>query len=328
MNTKIVVPVLATILLATVPLAEAQQPKKVPRVGFLGQSRHSSLGGQAILAFRQKLRELGWVEGENFIIEWRFAQGIEERVPEFITDFIRLKVDVMVLTGGRPVQVAKKATNTIPIVMTEASDPVGAGLIASLARPGGNITGMTSVRHELDGKRLEILKEVIPKLSHVAVLWQSTRPGIRIELKQTELAAKALGIKFRLLGVQSADDLANALKAIPGDQTTALIAVHSQLINSYREQVVEMAAKKRIPAIYQDRRYTDLGGLMSYGPNHPAIYAQSANYVNKILKGAKPADLPVEQPMKLELVINLKAAKRMGLTIPAEVLMWADEVIK
>ena len=328
MNTKIVVLVLAVILLATVPLAEAQQPKKVPRIGFLGQSKHSSLTGQAILAFRYKLRELGWVEGQNVIIEWRFAEGIEERVPEFIADFIRLKVDVMVLTGGRPVQVAKKATNTIPIVMTEASDPVGTGLIASLARPGGNITGMTSVRHELDGKRLEILKETVSKLSHVAILWQSGRSSLKVEFERTELAARELGVKLQFLGVQSAADFVNAFQAIPSGRTTGLIAVHTQLINSHREQIVEMATKRRIPAIYQDRRYTDSGGFLSYGPNHPAIYAHSATYVDKILKGAKPADLPVEQPTKLELVINLKTAKALGLTIPSEVLMWADDVIK
>ncbi|MBI2989412.1 MAG: ABC transporter substrate-binding protein [Deltaproteobacteria bacterium] len=328
MNTKIVVLVLAVILLAAVTLAEAQQPKKAPRIGFLGQSKHSSLRGQAVLAFRQKLRELGWVEGENIIIEWRLAEGVEERVPEFVADFIRLKVDVMVLTGGRPVRVAKKATNAIPIVMTEASDPVGTGLIASLARPGGNITGMTSVRHELDGKRLEILKESVSKLSHVAILWQSSRSRLQVEFERTELAARELGMKLQFLGVQSADDFGNAFQAIPRGQTMALIAVHTQLINSHRDQIVEMAAKRRIPAIYHDRRYADSGGLMSYGPNHPSIYAQSAAYVNKILKGAKPADLPVEQPTKLELVINLKAARRIGLPIPPDVLMWADEVIR
>jgi len=325
---RIMTLLMAAILWLPFHSAQAQVPKKVPRIGFVGQSKHSSLTGQAILAFRQKLRELGWVEGENVIIEWRFAEGIEERVPEFIADLIRLKVDVMVLTGGRPVRAAKKATNTIPIVMTEASDPVGSGLIASLARPGGNITGMTSVRHELDGKRLEILKETVSKLFHVAILWQSGRSSLKVEFERTELTARELGVKLQFLGVQSAADFGNAFQAIPRGQTTGLIAVHTQLINSHREQIVEMAAKRHIPAIYHDRRYTDSGGFMSYGPSHPSIYAQSANYVDKILKGVKPADLPVEQPTRFELVINLKTAHKMGLTIPPDVLMWADEVIR
>jgi putative ABC transport system substrate-binding protein len=309
-------------------IAHAQVAKKIPRIGFVGQARGTNLTDPRVIGFGQKLRELGWVEGENIIIEWRFAEGIEERVPELIADLIGLKVQVMILTGGNPVRVGKKATNIIPIVMTEHPDPLREGLVASLARPGGNITGVTSFYHELNAKQLELLKEVIPKLSHVAALWQSARPEIRSELEKTGLKAKELGVELQLLGVRSPDDFEDVFNAIPVKPTVGLIVVHSQLMNSHRRQVAELAAKKRVAAIYSDRRYTTDGGLMSYGPNIPELYVRAATYVDKILKGAKPAELPVEQPMKLELVINLKAAQRIDLTIPDGVLRWADEIIK
>ena len=328
MSKKITFPLLLALLLAAAPVAEAQQPKKLPRIGFLGQSKNTHLNTPSVLAFRHKLHELGWVDGQNTIIEWRFAKGVEEKVPGFIADFIQLKVDVMVLTGGNPVRIAKMATNTVPIVMMETRDPVKSGLIADLAQPGGNITGMTAISQELDGKRLEILKEIIPGVSHVAILWQSSRSRVASGLERTEFAAEKLGIKLQYLGVGSTADLENAFQAIPKNKTTGLMAVHTQLINSNRKQIAEMATKRRIPGIYYDRRYAESGGFLSYGPDHSAVYAQSATFVDKILRGAKPADLPVEQPTKFELVVNLKTGHQIGIEIPPEVLRWADEVIQ
>lgn len=306
----------------------AQESSGIPRIGFLGQGKNSHIKGKGPLAFRTRLRELGWVEGENIVIEWRFAKGVEERVPLFINDFVRHKVDAMVLSSGHPVHIAKRATQTIPIITTEVNYPVESGLINSLARPGRNITGLTAFRHQLDGKRIEILKEVIPGLSQVAILWQSNREGVQRALKATAIAAQKLGVRLKLLGVQKVADLSSAVASISDKRTTGLIAMHTQLIHSYRREIVGMVNQERIPAIYQDRRYAVDGGLLSYGPDTPAIYARAATYVDKILRGAKPAFLPVERPRKFDLVVNLKTAGQMGIEIPLGVLKWANEVIQ
>jgi putative ABC transport system substrate-binding protein len=309
-------------------LSEAQTPKKITRIGFVGQAKGTNLTDPNVVAFRQRLRDLGWIEGENLVVEWRFAEGVEERVPEIITDLVDRRVDVLVATGGNPVRTAKKATQTIPIVMTEHANPVGDGIVASLARPGGNITGMTSVRRELDGKRLELLKEVLPKLSHAGILWQATRTNFSFDIEHVEGIAKQFGIKLQSLGVRSLQEIDEALQALPRGHAAGVIAVQSQLINSNRERIAELAARWRIAAIYPDRRYTFSGGLMSYGSNTEEVYAQAAVFVAKILKGANPGDLPVEQPTKFELVVNLRTAQQMGLAIPAGVLRWADQVIR
>jgi len=310
---------------------KAQEQAKNARVGFFIFSQDPSVDAPNPKAFRQKLNELGWVEGKNLVIEWRFARGMEERVPELLADFIRLKVDVMVLPSGPPLRLAKEATTKIPIVMTGANNPVAEGLIASLARPGGNITGVASTRRGLVGKRLEILKDIFPKLFHVTVFWHSIRSAesaVGIEIRQAELKAKDLGIKLRSLGVERADDFQEAFRSLSAGQSTGLLVVHSQLMHGHRQLLGRLAAKARVPAIYQNRLYTEAGGLMSYGPNSPENYALAASYVDKILRGANPAELPVEQPTKLELVINLQAARRIGLTIPDKILRWADEVIE
>ena len=320
--------VLAIVIVLSAAVSLAQQPGGLPRVGFLGWGKLDGINTKGATAFKSNLRELGWIDGRNLIIEWRFAKGAVERVPDVINDFIDLKVAAMVLTGGRPLHIAKKATNKIPIVMMEANHPVATGLVVSLARPGGNITGMTSVRHELDGKRLEILKEIIPALSHVAVLWQSTRPSVKLAFKYTENAAKKLGIDLEYFGVKTSAEIVNAFDAMPKDRAVGLLAIHTQLISANRRLIVDLAANNRIPSIYPDRRYAMAGGLVSYGANHPALYAQAATYVDKILRGAKPAELPVERPTKFDLVVNLKAAKAMHIDLPESILKWADEVIQ
>jgi putative ABC transport system substrate-binding protein len=308
--------------------ARAQTPKKTARIGFVGQAKGTNLTEPSVIAFRQRLRDLGWIEGENLVVEWRFAEGAEERVRDFISDLVARKVDVLVATGGNPVRIARKATRTIPIVMTEHANPVGEGLIASLARPGGNITGMTSVRRELDGKRMELFKEVIPKLSHVGVLWQATRTTFAVDIAHVEPIAKRFGIALQSLGARNIEEIDQIFQSVPKGQTAGVLVVQSQLINSNKERIAEIAAKNRVPTIYPDRRYAFAGGFMSYGANTEEVYAQAAEVVIKILKGASPAELPVEQPNKFEWVINLKTAQQIGIKIPEDVLRWANVVIK
>ena len=318
---------LALLLLGCVGMAQAQQPKKVPRIGFL-----SSLSRQAVAnrieAFRQGLGELGYAEGKNILIEWRYAEGKTERLPELAADLVRLKVDVIVTGGPAVNRFAKEATASIPIVLTFDNDPVGNGFAASLARPGGNITGLSTLAPELSGKRLELLKEIVPKLARVAVLGNTTVPGNAQALREAELAAGAFGIKLQYLEVQNANDIETAFRTASKGHADAVLVLGSQVVTSHVKQFAEMAAKNRLPAMFWSPEFVEAGGLMTYSVSITDLFRRSAIYVDKILKGAKPADLPVEQPTKFELVINLKAAKQIGLTIPPNVLARADRVMK
>ena len=322
---RIVDCLLNTALLPTVLPAEAQQPAKVPRIGFLSTASLSSLSPR-LEAFRQGLRELGYIEGRNIAIEYRSAEGNVDRLPELAAELARLKVDCIVTAGENPTRAAKQATSSIPIITTTIGDPVGDGFVASLARPGGNITGMTSYSTDLVGKRLELLKEVIPKLSRVATFSdaRSPPPG----LKETEGAARLLKVQLISLEVRSLDDVENAFRSIAKSRADAFILGGSGFFNTHQKRIVELAAKHRLPGMYIEQEFVLAGGLMTYATSIPDLYHRAATYVDKILKGAKPADLPVEQPTKFELVINLRAAKQIGLTIPQSVLYRADKVIK
>jgi putative tryptophan/tyrosine transport system substrate-binding protein len=327
MNGKIFVWLLATLLLTAASPIEAQQPAKVPRIGFLS-SLSPAVVSARMDAFRQGLRELGYVEGKNIVIESRWARGKIERVPELAAELVRLKVDVIVTGGPSVNRFAKEATVTIPIVLAFDNDPVGNGFAASLARPGGNITGFSTEYPEISGKQLELLKEIIPKLSRVAVLGNSTQPGNPQELREVELAAKAFGVKLQYLDILSSKDIETAFQAARNGQADAVLVLASQLVTSDSKQFVELAAKSKLPAIYWSPEFVEAGGLMTYSANITDLFRRAATYVDKILKGSKPADLPVEQPTKFEFIINLKAAKQIGLTIPPNVLARADRVIR
>jgi putative ABC transport system substrate-binding protein len=307
-------------------VAPAQQPTKIPRIGYLGGATASNTA--RIEALQQGLRELGYVEGKNIVIEWRFAEGKPDRERAIAAELVRLKVDVIVTVGSTATRAAKEATATIPIVMTQDPDPIGNGFVASLARPGGNITGLSNLNRELSGKRLELLKEVVPVLSRVAVFGTSTFPGTAQNLKETELAAGALGVQLQYLDVLDPKDIETAFRGASKGRAQAVLTLGGSVLNPQRARVVELAAKSRLPAIYGIRESVEVGGLMSYGPSANDLTRRAATYVDKILKGAKPADLPVEQPTKFEFIINLKAAKQIGLTIPPNVLARADKVIR
>lgn len=307
-------------------LSEAQQPTKVPRIGFQSAAFPSAIAAR-IEAFRQGLRELGYVEGKNIVIEYRYAEGKLDRLNEFAADFVRLKVDVIVTAAPSSTRAAKKATSAIPIVMGYDSDPVGNGFVGSLARPGGNITGLSSLAPEISGKQLELLKEIVPRLSHVAVLGTSTLTSAQV-LKEMELAAGALGVKLQYLAVLDPKDIESAFQAAGKGRADAVLVLASPILESARSRVADFAAKSRLPAIYHVPEFVEAGGLMSYGVSFIDLYRRAATYVDKILKGAKPTDLPVEQPIKFEFVINLKAAKQIGLTIPPNVLARTDRVIR
>ena len=318
----------AVVLLAFRVAVEAQQPKKVPRIGYLSVSSPSAMSTRTE-AFRQGLRELGYVEGKNIVIEWRSAEGKRDRLPSLAAELVRLKVDIIVTAGPPATRSAKEATVTIPIVFAQDGDPVASGFVASLARPGGNITGLSTLAPELSGKRLELLKEIVPRLSRVAVLGNSTNPANAQVLKETELAAGVFGVKLQYLDVLDPKDIETAFRAASkGRADAVLMTVSGGVVLSQRTQVVELAAKSRLPAMYIIREYVETGGLMSYGVSLIDLDRRAATYVDKILKGAKPADLPVEQPTKFEFIINLTAAKQIGLTIPPNVLVRADRVIK
>jgi len=314
-------------LLAVGMIAEAQQPKKVPRIGFLATVSPSTISDR-VEAFRQGLRELGYVEGKTIVIEYRWAEGRVDRLPDLATELVRLKVEVIVTSGPTVTRAAKEATVTIPIVMAQDGDPVGNGFVASLARPGGNITGLSSLAPEIGGKQLELLKEVIPKLSRMAVLGTSTNPDNAPSLREVELAAGAFGVKLQYLDVLGPKDIETAFQAARKGRADAILALSSRVLVSQRTQVVDLAVKSRLPAIYRNREDVEAGGLMSYGVSMTDLSRRAATYVDKILKGAKPAELPVEQPMKFEFVINLKAAKQIGLTISSNMLARANKVIK
>jgi putative ABC transport system substrate-binding protein len=294
------------------------------------ENRNQSAGGSGERedAFRQGLRALGYVEGQNIVIEWRFAQGKSDQARLHAAELVRLKVDVIVTGGAADTRAAKEATATIPIVMTNESDPVGTGFVASLARPGGNITGLASLSTELRGKLLELLKETVPRLSHVVAL---RGPGVQssaVSLKETEVVAQSLGLKLQFQEVKAPDDLNRAFEAITKARTGALIVTAGPFGSINRKRIVEFAAKSRLPAIYYRQEFVEDGGLMSYATNPNDLARRAAVFVDKILKGTKPADIPVEQPTNFQLVINLKTAQALGLTIPPVVLMRADKVIK
>jgi len=315
-------------LFAVCVQAEAQQSSKVPRIGYLsGQSPSNSRARRE--AFQRGLRELGYVEGKNIVIEWRYAEGKLDRVPAIAAELVRLKVDVIVAAGGNATaSVTKDATNTIPIVVTNVADPVGSGFAASLARPGGNITGLAAIAFDLASKRLELVAEAFPRVSRVAVLLDPHDASKVVELKEAQAAAKILGLKLQAIEVQSPSNFAGAFKIATRDRAGVLIVFGSAVTNTGRNAIAEMAAKNLLPTMWAERGVMDAGGLMSYGPSYADLFRRAATYVDKILKGAKPADLPIEQPTKFELVINLKTAKQIGRTIPPNVLVRADKVIR
>jgi putative tryptophan/tyrosine transport system substrate-binding protein len=317
----------AVVLIVLGVIVEAQQPTQIPRIGYLGGADPSANADRRE-AFRQRLRELGYVEGKNIVIEYRHAEEKLDRLPALAAELVRLKVDVIVTGGGRATRAAKEATKTIPIVMAQVPDPVGDGFVANLARPGGNITGLSALGPELSGKRLELLKETVPKLSRVAVLGTSTTPGNAQQLREVELAAGALKVKLQFLDVLDPKDIETAFRAASKGHAEGVLVLSASVFVSRRTQVLDLAQKSRLPAIYYRPEFVEAGGLMSYGVNDTDLYRRAATYVDKILKGAKPADLPVEQPTKFEFIINLKAAKQIGLTIPPNVLARADRVIK
>ena len=308
-------------------IAEAQQPKKVPRIGFLTTVSPSTISDR-VEAFRQGLRELGYVEGKNIVIDWQSADGKLDRLPALAAELVRRKVDIIVTGGGAPTRAAKEATSTIPIVMTNDPDPVGDGFVASLARPGGNITGLSNFAPELAGKRLEILREVVPKLSRVAVLGTSTQPSHAQVLKEIELVAKAFKVQVQYLDILDSKDIETAFRAASKARADAVLTLQSPILFSQRAQIVELAAKNRLPVMYDQSQFVKDGGLMFYGVNLVDLNRRAATYVDKILKGRKPADLPVEQPMRFEFIVNLIAAKKIGLTVPPNVLVRADKVIR
>ena len=314
-----------TLLIVCAASVEAQRPAKIPRIGYLGSTSVSA----RTEAFRQGLRELGYVEGKNIVIEWRRHEGKVDRLPALAAELVRIKVEIIITAGPPAARAAKEATSTIPIVMTQVGDPVGSGFVASLARPGGNITGLSTLAPELSGKRLELLKEIVPKLSRVAVFGTSSNPDNAQSLREVELAAKALGLKLQYLDVLGPRGSETAFQAaVKGRAEAVLMMVSGPVANSLRPQIAELAAKSRLPVIYSGRTDVEAGGLMTYGVNNADLDRRAATYVDKILQGAKPADLPVEQPTKFEFIINLKAAKQIGLTIPPNVLARADRVIK
>ena len=314
------------VILALVYPAGAQQPKKVPRIGFLSSGSPETF--PRVEVFKQGLRELGYVEGKNVVIEWRWAERKPDRLAEHAADLVRLKVDVIVTSDGIAIRAAKNATTTIPIVMTQSTDPVDLGFVASLAKPGGNVTGLSFMSPEMSSKDLELLKEAFPKISRVAVLATADNPPTDAWFQAMEAAAQTLGVKLQILRPADADEIDRAFSAMMSARAGALVARPHPMLLQNRTRIVTLAAKNRLPAIYLSRDYVDAAGLMSYGPNLADLWRRAATFVDKILKGAKPADLPVEQPTKFELVINLKTAKQIGLTIPPNVLARADRVIK
>jgi len=329
MKRKITVLALSTMLFAICGSVEAQQTSKIFKIGYLDNSTAS---GSAVLldAFRQELSKLGWIEGKNITIEYRFAEQKTDRLPELAADLVRLKVDLIVVNSPPPALAAKGASSTIPIVMTTSTDPVGEGLVASLARPGGNVTGLSTLAAELNTKRLEILKDAVPKLARVGLLRPSAA-NINIDLQLKELRPAALALKLKLEEIETQPDpkgLESAFQTANQKQVGAIMTLATRPFFAERKRIVELAGKYRLPAIYFQKEFADEGGLMSYGVDYIDVYRRAAVYVDKILKGAKPADLPVQQATKFDFVINLKAAKQIGLTLSPEFLSRANQLIK
>jgi putative ABC transport system substrate-binding protein len=323
---------LGLLLFALCVSAEAQEPRKVPRVGYMTSTSNSNDPGPSGQAFRQGLQDLGYIEGKNILVEYRYIEGNPELIPAFIAELLALKVDVIVANSPTAIRGAKQATKTVPIVMVTTQDPVAAGIVDSLARPGGNITGLTFLTRELSGKRLELLKEVIPTISRVGVLTVAGPPptGVSTALVEYEAAARALRIPIQSLQVVRGPnpDLERAFREAVKGRVNALITARNQVLTPHTKKIADLALKNRLPSMHEVKHYVEVGGLMSYGANDSDLFRRAAAYVDKILKGAKPADLPVEQPTKFEFVINLKTAKQIGLTIPQWVLMRADRVIR
>jgi len=327
MKREITVLTLCAMLFALCFPIEAQQQKKVPRIGVLVPTS-PSFHAARIKAFQQGLHEHGYIEGKNIMLEYRYAEGKVDRFPELATELVGLKVEVIVTGSGGAVRAAKKASSTIPIVFTSVADPVENGLVASLARPGGNATGLTIIAPELDGKRLELLKEAFPKVTRVAFFWRIGGPRGNLTFSDTEAVAKGLGLQLQPLGVRGVDDFAAAFETAKRIGIEAILTTPNPTINAVRDRLVDFAAKNHLPAMYAGPEFVEAGGLMSYAPSYEDLFRRAATYVDKILKGAKPADLPVERPTKFELVINLKTAKQIGLKISPNVLARADRVIK
>jgi putative ABC transport system substrate-binding protein len=307
----------------------AQEPTKIARVGFLSSTGDVRNPGPSVEAFRQGLRNLGYVEQKNILVEYRYAEGKQERLPELVAELVNLEVDVLVLTALTAVRAAKEATKTIPIVMVILSDPVTTGLVESLARPGGNITGISRLTRELAGKRLELLLESVPGVSRIGVIWGGDAPGAASALQKYETAARALHLEIQSLPIKgSKPDLENRFRTAVKDRLGALVIINNSLVRRYSKQIAELAIKNRLASMCEGSDYIDAGGLISYSANDADNYSRAAVYVDKILRGAKPANLPVEQPTKFDLIINLKTAKQIGLTIPPTILARADRVIK
>jgi putative tryptophan/tyrosine transport system substrate-binding protein len=315
------------VLLGVAVIAQAQQPKKVPRIGYLAGASHAAIAFR-LEAFRQGLRELGYLEGKNIGIEYRYSEGNFRRQKELAFELARANVDVIVTSGPASTRAAKEATATIPIIMTFDSDPVGSGSVASLARPGGNITGLSTLAPEISGKQVELLKEIVPKLSRVAVIGSSANPGNAQVLKEMEAVAQVFSVKLQYLDILDPKELEAAFRTASNERADAMVVLAGTIIIAQRARIADLAIKSRLPSIYERREFVEAGGLMSYGISITDLDRRAAIYVDKILKGAKPGDLPVEQPTKFELVINLKTAKQIGLTIPPNVLARADRVIR
>ena len=329
-NIFVFICLLLTILLLTGLPAQAQQATKMPRIGYVSGSGDPKTPGYQVEAFRQGLRDLGYIEGKNILVEYRYVEGGLDRVPGLVAELVQLKVGVLVATFSIAIRAAKNATKTMPIVMVSATDPVAAGFVETLARPGGNITGVVRLTRELSGKRLELLKEAAPRISRVGVLWDgNAAPGPAIASKEYEAAARSLKLEFQSLEVRGPDaDVDRAFQAAAKGRANALIVVRNRVVDRHSKRIVDLAIKNRLPSAWEGGEFVEAGGLLSYSANDADQFRRAATYVDKILKGAKPADLPVEQPTKFELVINLKTAKQIGLTIPQAVLYRADRVIK
>ena len=324
---KLLFAVVAGVLAAPLASFAQQQPAKVRRIAYLSGSSLAA-NAEYLEAFRKGLREFGYVDGQNFSIAYRASDGSEARLPGLAAELVRLGAEVIVTGGPQATLAAKKASATIPVVMTNDTDPVGAGLVASLARPGGNVTGLTNISSEVSSKRLELLKEVVPGLSRLAVFGNDAIPGNAQAVKGMELAARRMGLRLQYLGLQSLDDIENAFKTVTRERSQALVVFQNFVISIHRARFLELVARSRLPMIYGNQQLADAGGLMYFGPSFSEQYRRAATYVDKILKGAKPADLPVEQPTNFELVINMRTAKALGIKIPDSILVRADKVIE
>ena len=311
---------------AALPLAAAAQPK-IPRIGFMGNST-AALEANLLDAFREGLRELGYEEGRNIVIEYRWADGKYDRFPALVAELIAAKVDAIVTAGTPAALAVKKATTTVPLVMVAVGDPVGTGLVPSLARPGGNLTGLSSIAPDLEGKRLQLLREIVPALSHVAMFVNSLNPFHVSSMKQARAAAQAMGIKLQLHDIRKSEDLDDAFAAIRKERPDALLILADRVFLHNRERMMDFTREQRLPNVNAYKELVEVGGLMSYGPSYEDMHKRAAIYVDKILKGAKPADLPIEQPSKFTFIINLKAAKALGVTVPSQLLGLADQLIE